>query len=459
MKGTRELLGSAGAQALDMSGVAERYRERHLGGLTRVASLLGVNLDVADADGGWLTLGDGSRVLDCQASNGAVAVGHMHPAVVRAARAALDSKGLGFPGLLPSRDVAALCQDLISIAPPGMTRAILYNTGAETIEGALVIAALAQRKRDVYVGFEGGFHGKSAAARAVGGIPAERDGFPDWANTETLPYGDLNALEALLRRVRGRVAAVVAEPIQSNSGVRIPPPGFLTGLRDACRKAGALLVLDEVSTGLGRTGEMFACQHENVAPDLMCLSKGLSGGLVPSGAVLVNERLAKVMDSPRKASHFSTTFAGGRLAAAVGMEVIRLLVEERLPEQADRLGRQLGDGLDRLKAQHPRLVRAVRGRGLMWGIELADPVDIPGSFLPRGASDFLASRVGGSVAIAMQRYLLEHHGVLLAPTAADRRVVRMFPPLTSKPADIAHLLQGLEGALEAGLSAWVRNLS
>jgi putrescine aminotransferase len=204
---------------------------------------------------------------------------------------------------------------------------------------------------------------------------------------------------------------------------------------------------------------MFACQHEDVTPDLMCLSKGLSGGLVPAGAVLVSERLTKVMADPRKASHFSTTFAGGRLAAAVAMEVIRLLVEERLPEQAGRLGRQLEDGLERLRGQHPRLLRAVRGRGLIWGIELADPVDIPNKFLPQGVSDFLTSRVGGSVAIAMQRYVLKHHGVLLAPTAADRRVVRMFPPLTSEPDEIAHLLEGLEGALAAGLSAWVRSLS
>jgi putrescine aminotransferase len=454
-----ELLGNAGARALSSAEIAELYREHHLGGLTRVASLLGANLEVVDAEGAWLKLADGSQVLDCQASNGAVAFGHRNPALLAAARAALDTMAAGLPSLLPSRGVAALCHDLVSIAPTGMSHVVLYNSGAESIEGALVLATLAQGERAVFVGFEGGFHGKSAGARGVGGIAHERNGFPPWATTEILPYGDLAATRAFLDREGRGVAAVVVEPIQSNSGVRIPPSGFLAGLAEACRRAGALLVLDEVSTGLGRTGRMFACQWEDVVPDILCLSKALSGGLVPVGAVLVNDGLSRVLANPRMASHFSTTFAGGQLVTSVALEVVRLLSSERMHEKAEARGLQLEEGLRGLASRHPRLVRDVRGRGLLWGIELADPADLPMRFLPQTLSSFLASRFGGSLAIAFQRYLLRHHRVLLAPTAANRSVVRIFPPLVAEDTEIQHLLTVLDEALAAGPTSWVRTFA
>lgn len=452
------LLGARGARELAASEVTELYRSHHLGGLARVASLLGASLDVVDSDGAWLVLADGTRVLDCHASYGAVAFGHRHPALVEAARRALSEMATGLPGLLPSRSVAALCHDLVAIAPHGIASAILYNSGAETIEGAVVLASLAQGKRDLFVGFDGAFHGKTAAARTLGGIPNERQGFHAWGRTETLPFGDLDALFDLFA-ARGReVAAVVVEPIQSNGGVRIPPEGFLTAVAEQCRRAGALLIVDEVSTGLGRTGRMFACEAEGVVPDMICISKGLSGGLVPVGAVLVHERLASVTSKTGTASHFSTTFAGGELATSVALEVVRLLVEQKLPERAQERGRQLEAGLRALKERHPVLVRDVRGRGLLWAIELADPADLPKAMWMRGLSDFLARRVGGSVAIAMQRYLLQEQRVLIGPTAADRRIVRLFPSLVADEAEIATLLEALGGALDAGVTSWVRRL-
>jgi putrescine aminotransferase len=453
------LLGCEGARALDVAETAELYDERHLGGLMRVTALLGADVDVVDGDGAWLVLADGSRLLDCHASNGAVAFGHKHPSLLQAAHSALEKMSVGLPGLLPSRGVAAVCHDLVSIAPAGLSRAILYNSGAESVEGALTLASRVQGRRNIFVGFDGGFHGKTAGARAVGGIRNERRGFPALGITEILPYGNLLAVNAFFEREGQRVAAVVVEPIQSNSGIRVPPDGFLTGLREACQKAGALLVIDEISTGLGRTGELFACQSEGVVPDLICVSKTLSGGIVPIGAVLVHERLSKTMASPREASHFSTTFAGGELATAVALEVLRLLVHERLPDHAKEIGRQLEDGLGKLRTRYPRMVRGVRGRGLMWALEFADPLDLPARFLPRGFSESLANRAGGSLAIAFQRYVLKEQGVLLAPTAGDRRVVRMFPPLIAEPAHIDLLLGALDGALAAGLSRWARALA
>ena len=452
-------LGLEGARALPAAAVADAYRDHHFGGLNRVAALLGSNLDVVGAQGPWLEISDGSRVFDAHLSNGAVAFGHNHPGILRAAREALEWGGVGLPGAVPSRLVAGFCRDLARIAPPGMQRVILYNSGAEAIEGALVAATLAQGRRDLFVGFEGGFHGKSAGARAVGGIPSEKSGFHGWASTEILPFGDGDALRRLLDQQGRRVAAVVVEPIQSNGGVRIPPDGFLREVAEACRRSGALLVVDEVSTGLGRTGVLFECQREGVVPDLLCLAKALSGGVVPIGATLVGDALAKVMASAGTASHFATTFSGAAVSTGVGVEVLRTLVEEDLPARAEQLGRRLGTGLEALREKHPRLVREVRGRGLLWGIELADPADLPGRFLPRGFGDFLRARFGGSVAIAMQRYTVQKHRALLAATASDRRVVRLFPPLASEPAEIDHLLGCVGSALSDGLTAWVKNLT
>ena len=452
------LQGAGGARVLSASQVSDLYLERHLGGLTRVASLLGATLDVVATDGAWLVLRDGSRVLDCHASYGAVSFGHRHPALLEAARASLEQMTTGLPGILPSAGVAALCRDLVQIAPEGIGRAILYNTGAETIEGALVLATLAQGKRDLFVGFEGGFHGKSAAARSVGGIPNERAGFPTWGRVETLPYGDAEALDALFARHGARIAAVVVEPVQSNAGVRIPPEGWLAGLQDACRRAGALLIADEVSTGLGRTGEFFACTSAGVTPDMICVSKGMSGGLVPIGALLVGERLAKITNSPRTASHFSTTFAGGDLACSVALEVCRLLVQDRLPDRVRASGQRLESGLRAVQARHPRLLRDVRGRGHLWAIELADPADLPKLLKLNGLSGFLADRVGGTLAIVFQRYLLKHCGVLAGPTVGDRRVVRFFPSLLAEQRDQDALLSGLSAAFDAGVSTWVRKL-
>ncbi len=453
------LLGAGGARKLAGKEVEDLYRESHLAGLTRVASLLGASLDVVGSDGAWLVLADGGRVLDCHASYGAVAFGHRHPALLEAARESLDQMATGLPGLLPSRVVAALCHDLVRIAPPGIGKAILYNSGAETIEGALVLATLAQGKRGLFVGFDGGFHGKTAGARSLGGIPNERDGFHGWADVRLLPYGELDPLRQLCEGLEAkRIAAVVVEPIQSNSGVRIPPEGFLAGVREACDRAGALLVADEVSTGLGRAGALFACEAEGVQPDMICISKALSGGIAPIGALLVHERLAKITASPRTASQFSTTFAGGDLAGSVALEVIRLLVEEGLAERAAALGARLEEGLRALQARHPLLIRDVRGRGLLWAIELADPADLPKLLMLRGLSGFLAGKVGGTVAIAFQRYLLRHCGVLLGPTAGDRRVVRMFPSLVAREEDVDALLDALGAAFEAGVSTWIRRL-
>jgi acetylornithine/succinyldiaminopimelate/putrescine aminotransferase len=180
---------------------------------------------------------------------------------------------------------------------------------------------------------------------------------------------------------------------------------------------------------------------------------------VPVGAVLVNQRLAKITNATASASHFSTTFAGGDLACSVALEVVRLLVEEGLPERVRASGARIEEGLLALRAKHPRLIRDVRGRGHLWALELADPADLPKLVKMKGFSDFLADRVGGTLAIALQRYLLRHCGLLVGPTAGDRRVIRMFPSLLAEERDIEALLGGLGRAFEAGISTWVRKLA
>jgi putrescine aminotransferase len=444
------LLGRSGAAGLSFDAIDSHCRAHHVGGLASVAALLGCDLDVAKASGSWLTLADGRQVLDAHASYGAMALGHNHPALVQAARETLSGLDSGLPGPVPSRWVAALAHDLTAIAPEGLTRAVFYSSGSECIEGALVIAAQAGGPgRTLRVGFEGGFHGKSAGARSVGGIPLERRGFAAVGETLLLPFGDLARAEAFLARTGSRVQAVVVEPIQSNGGLRIPPQGFLRGLAAACRRTGALLIVDEVATGLGRTGRTFACEAEGVVPDLLCVSKTLSGGLVPLGAVLVHHRLASNLDRSSRASHLSTTYGGGKLAAAVGLEVIRLLTQEGLAERAAASGHQVCEALKTVTAPC-RWIRQVRGQGLLIGVELADPVDLPGRVLNARTTRMLRERFGGSLAILTARYLLQAQGLLVGPTSGDRRVLRLTPPLTLGPRGVQRIIDAFTGAVQAG---------
>ncbi|HEY2154348.1 MAG TPA: aminotransferase class III-fold pyridoxal phosphate-dependent enzyme [Isosphaeraceae bacterium] len=349
---------------------------------------------------------DGNRFLDLTAGIAVTAVGHSHPRVVRAIRRQasrlIHMSGTDFYYTPQIR----LAEVLARIAPgPGPKRVFFTNSGAESNEAAMKLARR-HTGRMRALSFFGAFHGRTYGAMSLSGSkPMQRRGFaPMVPEIEHARYGDLESVKALLRSTcpPDELAAIFVEPIQGEGGYIVPPPDFLPGLRALCDEHGILLVFDEVQTGFGRTGKMFACEHWGVTPDILCLAKGIANGL-PLGAIVAD---AKVMDWP-SGSHAST-FGGNPVACAASLATISL-VETKYRRNAEVRGAQLRAGLEELAVQLPSMVKEVRGLGLMLGME----VQRDGSPDP-DLRDAIVDRA-------------YHHGLLLLPCGAS--TVRFCPPL------------------------------
>jgi putrescine aminotransferase len=306
------------------------------------------------------------------------------------------------------------------VAPPGLDHVFLTNSGAEATELALKLARLAGCTR--VVAALGGFHGKTMGALSVTGRAQYREPFaPLLPDVEFVPFGDAAALEQALAS-DGRRTAVVLEPVQGEAGVVIPPPGYLRAVRASCTAHGALLVADEVQTGLGRLGRWWGVDAEQVRPDVVLAGKVLSGGVVPVGAVLATGEVFAPLDADPLLH--SSTYAGNPLAAVAAAETVRTIAEEGLVERAAELGRTLLDATrEELAATCPDLVREVRGEGLLIGIDCVTP----------------------DVAAELMMALLEHR-VITSYSLNTHTVLRLTPPAVLEPADVARLQEALAAA-------------
>ena len=349
---------------------------------------------------------DGNRYLDLTSGFGVAAVGHRHPRVVAAVRAQSGKllHALGDVHAHPGR--VALAARLAALAPVAGTEPQVFFaiSGAEAVEIALKTAVLATGRAGV-LAFEPGYHGMTLGALAATSRREFREPWRDHLHphVERLAFGcDPAMAERAL--ASGRFASALVEPVVGREGVLVPPPGWLAALAAACRAAGTLLVADEVFTGFGRTGRLFAVEAESVTPDLVCCGKALGGGL-PIAAVLAPRALFAAWSTPGEALH-TATFVGNPLACAAAVAVLDLLAAERLVERAAALGERVGARLARWPGRFDD-VTAVRGRGLLWGVELA--------------SRESAKRL---VEGALQR------GVLLLAGGPEGRVAQIVPPLT-----------------------------
>jgi ornithine--oxo-acid transaminase len=343
---------------------------------------------------------DGRRYIDMMSAYSAVSHGHCHPRLVRAlaeqaGTLAVTSRSY-YNNLLPR-----FLERLTAVA--GQDMALPANTGLEAVETALKAARKWGHKvkgiapgRAEIIGCHGNFHGRSIAILALSDEPRYRDGFgPYPAGFRLIPYGDAAALE---RALTPETAAFLVEPIQGEGGIIVPPPGYLAECARICRRHNVLLICDEIQTGLGRTGRLFACEHDGVKPDGLILGKALGGGLYPVSAFLARR---EVMEVFRPGDHGST-FAGNPLAAAVGLEALAVMIEGDFAGRAAQLGAYL---LEELRAIESPLIREVRGKGLLTGIE------IDASLMPARA---LAERLAAN-------------GVLSKDT--HDTVIRLAPPL------------------------------
>jgi 4-aminobutyrate aminotransferase len=366
---------------------------------------------------------DGNRFLDFTAGIAVTATGHCHPQVVAAIRKQagrlIHMSGTDFY----YRPQVELAERLAAVAPgPGPKRVFFTNSGAEAVEAALKLARH-HTGRFRALAFFNAFHGRTYGAMSLSGSkPIQRRGFaPLVPEIVHAHFGDLASVHALLRTTcpPDELAAIFVEPIQGEGGYIVPPPEFLPGLRALCDEHGALLVIDEVQTGIGRTGRLFASEHWDVAGDIVCLAKGIASGL-PLGAIIAR---TDVMDWP-SGSHAST-FGGNPVACAAALETLRL-VQTKYRANAARRGRQLFAGLSALADRHP-LIREVRGLGLMIGMEISEN----GNTAHR-----LRDRI---ITLAFER------GLLLLPCGPT--TVRFCPPLCLTRRQVQIGLELLEAAL------------
>ena len=356
---------------------------------------------------------EGREYVDLTAGWGVTSIGHCHPELVRAvsAQAGRLMQTTNWFYTLPQLD---LVEALDEITPPELSRAFLVNSGTEAVEGALKLA-LRATGRTKFVSTRGSFHGRTLGALGIIGQEKHREPYRAILREPILvPFGDTEAARAA---IDGDTAAFVVEPIQGEGGVNVPEPGYLAALQDRCTEVGALLVLDEVQTGIGRTGRMLALEHEGVVPDVLTLGKGLGGGF-PVAAFVCTEAVAQTV---HKGDH-GGTYVGNPLAAAAAHTTLRVVRGEKLPERAEALGEKVLARLRRFAAEHPQRIRAVRGRGLLVGAVLADPEQAAG--LPMRAAA---------------------EGVLVNVTAGD--VVRLFPALNIPEEDLFPALDTLLGLI------------
>ena len=359
------------------------------------------------ASGATVTDVDGNRYLDLTAAFGVANVGHANPRVVDAVAAQARSLMHGMGDVHPSEVRTRLLERLATILPGSLTKAFLATTGSEAVEAAMKTAVLATGKT-AFVSFTGAYHGLSLGALAISGIPKFRKPFaPLVAEGNVLhayPRANdpldaaLGAMRALLRDRRD-VAAIVIEPIQGRGGCIVPPSGYLPGLRSLCDEMDVLLIFDEIYTGFGRTGDWFACMHENVVPDIICIGKAMGGGF-PISAVVATARIMDAWPASRGEALHTSTYLGNPMGCAAALATIDELESIGVAERKRTLGAVLVDRLGALRS-HPA-VRDVRGRGFMWGIELEDAATadrIVKRALARGAMLLQAGLLGNVLSI------------------------------------------------------------
>lgn len=406
------------------------------------------NLPVTHAQGMYLYGTDGRRYLDFTAGLAVLNVGHCHPRVVEAAQQQAGRMIHSAVGITVVEPLLQLAEALTRVLPEGLDMFFFGNSGSEAIEGALKLAR-AVTGRPGFIAFHGGFHGRTLAAASITTSKGKyRAGYepllpsvyfspfaycyrcPVGRRPETCDIECLDQLDTLFERVipPSEVAAIITEPVQGEAGFVIPPAEFLHRLRRICDQHGILLIFDEIQTGFGRTGHMFAAQTFEVRPDIMAIAKSIAGGFPLSATVASRE----LMQQWRPGSH-STTFGGNAVACAAGLAVLEAIEEEDLLANCRRMGDRLLAGARQLQTKYP-LIGDVRGLGLLVGLELVRPGP---DKTPNGPA---------------AQTLLEEclaRGLLLYSAGLHSHVIRIFPPLIVTQEQVDEALQILDEALAA----------
>ncbi len=406
-----------------MSDILEQTYEKYMQyvnpGLAQLMKFADFGVEM-HAEGVFVYDHTGRAYLDFLGGYGTFALGHRHPKVVEAVKAQLDRMPLSSKVFF-SALVANFCEALAQVLPGDLRYSFLCNSGTEAVEGALKIARKFTGKHK-FIATLGGYHGKSMGSLSATGREQYRQPFyPLVPGFVHVPFGDI---DAVAQEMDEDTAGIIVEPIQGEGGIFLPPDDYLPKLRELCTKRNALLIVDEVQTGLGRTGTMFAVEHWGVVPDIITLAKALGGGVVPSGAFSSTPQIWERAFGDNPLIHTST-FGGNPLACAAGIATLQVLQEENLPARAAQRGEQLISGLSAVQQQYPDVVTSVRGKGLMVGVEFA-------------LEDVAKLVIGG----------MTRRGVIAAYTLNNPRVIRFEPPLIVSAEQIDTAVSVFAEALE-----------
>jgi ornithine--oxo-acid transaminase len=421
---------------------AERYSlaSQHMNqSMAQVLRTIGYDIGFVRGEGPYLYDRAGARYLDLLSGWGVFGIGRNHP---RVAKALCDVLSAQLPGMvqMDTPALAGLLAEALLRRTPFLQKVHFVNSGSEAVEAAIKIARRATRRPGV-VYCEGAFHGLTLGALGLNGEAIFRDGFgPLLPGCEAVPFNDLAALERAL--ATRQAAAFIVEPIQGHS-VRVASDDYLPAASALCRKYGTLLVADEVQTGLGRTGRFLASEHWGVEPDMVLISKTLSGGFVPVAAVLARKALFdKVYDNMERAVVLGSTFAGNDLAMAAGLATLEVMETERLTENAARAGDRL---IAAFKAMADRyeLVADVRGKGLMIGVELGEPR----SMGLKASWRLLEAANTGLFAQAITIPLLKDERILVQVAGHASHTVKLLPALTLSDDDCAWIERSFEAVI------------
>jgi len=386
--------------------------ERHVNpGWARLNRLMGLTAVEVRGEGSVVWDAEGNEYIDLTSGISSLNMGHRHPRVVRAVREQLERVALSARILLNENQIM-LADKLAEVTPGDLEYCFFTHSGTEAVEGALKLARAATGRTD-FVAAKNSFHGKSMGALSASGKDDYKEPFrPLVPGFSHVAFGDADALEAALT---DRTAAVILEPIQGEAGVIVPPDDYLPRVRDLCDQNGSLLILDEVQTGLGRTGRDFACQHWDVVPDIMTLAKSLGGGVMPLGAIVGREMVFRVFD--KQFLIHSTTTGGNPLACAAGLAALEVLAQERLAHQAARKGKYV---MERLHEMSDRLDGAL------------------------AEMEFTSDSFGGLYYAELVR-----EKVLTVPALNDFRMMRITPALNIPDAVLEEGMDRVERAMRS----------
>ena len=406
------------------SEVFENYKLYVNPPLARVMKLSGSPVEVR-AQGSTIWDASGKEYLDFAGGYGVFTLGHSHPRVIAAVREQMESMSLSGKTMF-NVVLGRAAKKLAELAPGDLQISFWCNSGTEAVEGAIKLARAATGRSKI-VATHDAYHGKTLGALSISGRETFQTPFrPLLADVQHIPFGDTGVLDTVL----ADAAAFIVEPVQGEGGVNVPLPGYLTAVREACDRAGALFIADEVQTGLGRCGYRFGVDRDDVVPDVMTLAKGLSGGIVPVGAFIARVNVWNRAYAKQPLVHTST-FGGSEIACAAAIAAMTVLEEDDLVANARARGEQLLNGVKAIAREYPQVIEEVRGLGLLVGVELTN------------------EGYGGWIIPEMLK-----HGVTAAWTLNQQRVIRLEPPLVVTADEVNRAV----AALRAGVTTAAEKL-